>query len=249
MSEILALIPARGGSKGVHRKNLCPVGGKPLIAYAIQDALACGRITRTVVSTDDPEIAQVARALKAEVPFLRPRDLAEDLTPDLPVFRHALIWLKEREGYEPDLVVHLRPTSPVRSVETIAAAIELMQNHPEADALRSVSWPTQTPFKMWRIVESYLEPLLGVDGVVEPFSQPRQTLPEVYWQNGYVDVIRPRTILELNSMTGRKVLAFRIQEPFIEIDYPESLQVAERLLEFRQRDRQLLSETVRRYPA
>lgn len=249
MSEILALIPARGGSKGIPRKNLRSVYGKPLIVYTIQDALACGHITRTVVSTDDPEIAQVALAAGAEVPFLRPAKLAQDRTPDLPVFQHAMRWLKEQQGYEPDLVVHLRPTCPVRNVETIAAAIDALEAHQEATALRSVSWPVQTPYKMWRIVDGYLKPLLELDGVPEPYSQPRQMLPELFWQNGYVDVIRSQTILTRHSMTGPRVLPFRIQEPCVEIDYEESLHVAERLMKVRDEGQVLPQPMVQRHPA
>src|SRR4249919_39335 len=112
--NILALIPARGGSKSIPRKNLLPIAGKPLIAYSIEHALMSQHVTRTVVSTDDPEIASVARACGAEVPFMRPAEFAQDLSTDLEVFRHALTWLREHERYECGLVVHLRPTGPVR---------------------------------------------------------------------------------------------------------------------------------------
>ena len=133
---ILALIPARGGSKGIPRKNLVPLLGKPFIAYSIEQALASAWITRTVVSTDDAEIAAAARQFGAETPFMRPAEFAQDHSLDLEVFQHALRWLKKEEGYTCDLVVHLRPTGPVRRVEVIDEAIELMLAHPEADALR-----------------------------------------------------------------------------------------------------------------
>ncbi|MCL4559711.1 MAG: acylneuraminate cytidylyltransferase family protein [Chloroflexi bacterium] len=191
--EVLALIPARGGSKGIPRKNILPILGKPLIAYSILQARQSKWITRTIVSTDDPEIAQVAREFEAETPFLRPTEFAQDLSLDLEVFKHALEWLRDHEGYICDLVVHLRPTGPVRRVELIDEAVRLMLEHPEADALRSVSIPDQTPYKMWRIEGEYLKPLLSLPGVEEPYCMPRQTLPEVYWQNGYVDIIPPST--------------------------------------------------------
>ena len=221
--EVLALIPARGGSKGIPRKNLLVLAGRPLIAYSIEQALTSPRITRTIVSTDDEEIAAVARRFGAEVPFLRPAEFAQDLSPDIDVFRHALTWLAENEGYRPELVVHLRPTGPVRRVELIDQAIDLLASHPEADAVRSVSWPIQTPYKMWRIVDGYLKPLLRIEGLPDCQSMPRQTLPEVYWQNGYVDVLRPRAVLEMNSMWGRKALPFVIQEPIYELDYEDSI--------------------------
>ena len=228
--EILAIIPARGGSKSIPRKNLIPVGGKPLIAYSIELARMSRLVTRTIVSTDDPQIADVARAHGGEVPFLRPAEYAQDLSPDIDVFRHALKWLVDHEGYRPELVVHLRPTGPVRRVELIDQAIELMLEHPEADALRSVSIPVQTPYKMWRIEEGYLRPLLTLAGVPESYCAPRQSLPDVWWQNGYVDIIRPRSILEWGLMCGKTVLPFVVDEPILEIDYPESLPLVEAAL-------------------
>jgi CMP-N,N'-diacetyllegionaminic acid synthase len=228
--EILAIIPARGGSKGIPRKNVIPVGGRPLIAHSIEQARKSRLVTRTIVSTDDAEIADVARAHGAEVPFMRPAQYAQDLSLDIDVFRHALQWLADHEGYRPELVVHLRPTGPVRRVERIDQAIELMLEHPEADALRSVSAPIQTPYKMWQIDGGYLHPLLTVEGVVEPYCMPRQSLPEVMWQNGYIDIVRPRTILDLGLMCGRTVLPFLIDEPILEIDYVENLPAVEEAL-------------------
>jgi CMP-N,N'-diacetyllegionaminic acid synthase len=237
VSEILALIPARGGSKGLPRKNVLPLGGKPLIAHTIETALAAELVTRTIVSTDDDEIAEVARAHGAEVPFVRPAELAQDGSTDLDVFRHALEWLAREEGYEPELVAHLRPTNPLRRPGDVDAAVTRMLDDPGADALRSVSWPAQTPYKMWRQEGDYLVPLVEVPGVAEPYSMPRQQLPEVWWQNGYVDVVRPRTVLELGSMAGRRVLPFVVEDPGVEIDYAEGLRKAEELLQRRMEGR------------
>jgi N-acylneuraminate cytidylyltransferase len=221
--EILALIPARGGSKSIPRKNLVVVGGKPLIAWSIEQALASRCITRTVVSTDDAEIAEVARSFGAEVPFLRPVELAQDLSTDLDVFRHALQRMRADEGYRCELAVHLRPTGPVRRVALIDQAIELMLRHPEAHSLRSVGLAEQTPYKMWSIVGGTLEPLLRVDGMTEPYCAPRQSLPAVYWQNGYVDIVRPEVVLERSMMAGDRILPFIVDEPVVELDYPDSL--------------------------
>ena len=176
MSErILAIIPARGGSKGIPRKNVMLVGGKPLIAHSILQARNSERINRVLVSTDDEEIAAVAREWGAEVPFVRPSEYAQDLSPDIDVFRHALDWLQRREGYEPEMVVHLRPTGPVREVALIDKAIGLLASQPEADALRSVSVAVQTPYKMWRITpQGHLDPVLRVEGTADCQSQPRQ---------------------------------------------------------------------------
>ena len=112
--EVLAIIPARGGSKGIPRKNINLFANFPLISYSIVAALQAESVTRVIVSTDDEEIAAVSRQWGAETPFIRPAELAQDHTTDLPVFQHALQWLKEHEGYPPDLVIHRRPTSPLR---------------------------------------------------------------------------------------------------------------------------------------
>jgi N-acylneuraminate cytidylyltransferase len=228
---VVALIPARGGSKAIPRKNLLMIAGKPLIAYSIEHALRSRHVTRTIVSTDDPEIAGVAHGLGAEVPFLRPSEFAQDSSRDLDVFRHALAWLRDSEHYQCDLVVHLRPTGPVRRVEVIDRAIEAIFEHPEADSLRSVSWPSQTPYKMWRIVDGYLAPLLDLPGTVEPYCSPRQSLPEVFWQNGYVDIVRPRVVLEDSLMCGRTILPFVIDDPIFELDYADSIPKIEAALE------------------
>lgn len=225
--DVMALIPARGGSKSVPRKNLLPVAGRPLIAYSIMHAQACPAITRIVVSTDDDEIAAVAKQFGADVPFKRPADAATDTATDFQVFRHALNWLAEHEGYVPELVVHLRPTGPVRETALIERAVQLMLQNPDADALRSVGTAEQTPYKMWRIEDSFLRPLIELPGYPEAHSMPRQKLPTAYWQNGYVDIVRPRTIIELESMTGNVVLPFVVEGKIHELDYPDQIPALE----------------------
>ena len=149
--EVLVLIPARGGSKGIPRKNIRDFAGSPLIAYSIAAGLQADLVTRVIVSTDDEEIAAVARQFGAETPFLRPEEFAQDRTTDLPVFEHALTWLKENENYIPDVVVQLRPTSPIRPKDCVDAAVRLLIDHPEADSVRGVVPAGQNPHKMWRI--------------------------------------------------------------------------------------------------
>lgn len=221
--NVLALIPARGGSKGIPGKNILAIAGRPLVAYSIEQALAARHVSRVIVSTEDDTIAEIALAHGAEVPVRRPAHLAADHSTDLEVFQHMLTALQAAEGYACDLVVHLRPTGPVRRVALIDQAIEMMWSDPSADSLRSVSPAQQTPYKMWRMQGQYMEPLLTVPGLPESWSRARQELPAAFWQNGYVDVIRPRTILTDNSMTGRRVLPLLIDTPPLELDYPESI--------------------------
>lgn len=230
--EVLALIPARGGSKSIPRKNIKPLAGHPLLSYSVAAGLAARRVKRVLVSTDDPEIAAVARRYGAETPFTRPAELARDDTPDLPVFQHALAWLADREGYRPDVVVQLRPTSPFRRVWHIDRAVDLLEGHPEADAVRTVIVPFQNPFKMWQIGEDgFLQPLIDLPEHAEPYNLPRQQLPAVYWQTGYVDAAWRKTIQEQGSMTGRRILPLVIEPgEWVDIDSPDDWRRAERLL-------------------
>lgn len=228
--EVLCVIPARGGSKSVPRKNLLPVAGRPLVAHTIAHALACTAITRTIVSTDDDEIAAVAASSGAEVPFRRPAELATDDATDYVVLRHALEWLEAAEGYRPELLVHLRATEPVRRPEVVAAAVEALRACPAADSLRSVSVATESPFKMWRIEDGRLVPVVEVPGLPEAHSMPRQSLPVAYRQNGYVDVVRPHTLLVAGSICGARVLPFVIDEPVPGIDYLDQVGEVERAL-------------------
>lgn len=234
MIEVLALVPARGGSKSIPHKNIRPFAGRHLIAYSIAAGLTAELVTRVLVSTDDEDIAAIARRYGAETPFLRPAEYSQDHTPDLPVFQHALRWLDEHESYRPEIVVQLRPTSPFRRVAHIDHAIQRLLEHPEADAVRTVCVPFQNPFKMWRIgPDGFMRPLGHELGFAhEPYNQPRQALPEVYWQTGYVDAAWSDTILEKNSMTGDKILPLIIDpSQWIDIDSPDDWRRAERLLE------------------
>jgi N-acylneuraminate cytidylyltransferase len=207
MTDILALIPARGGSKGIPRKNIRDFNGYPLIAWSIAAGLQSELVTRTLVSTDDEEIAAVARAWGAETPFMRPAEFAQDKTTDLPVYAHALEWLAVNEGYRPDIVVQLRPTSPIRPRDCVDNAIRILLAHPDADCVRGVVSAGQNPHKMWRLPEGENAPmqnLLDVPGIDEPYNAPRQILPPIYWQTGHIDAIRARTILN-GSMSGKNI--------------------------------------------
>ena len=231
-TQTLALIPARSGSKSIPRKNIRLLAGHPLIAFSIAAGLAAKSIDRVIVSTDDEEIAAIARHYGAETPFLRPAAISQDHTPDLPVFQHALKWLAEHENYHPGLVVQLRPTSPFRRTEQINRAVQILIEHADADSIRTVCIPFQNPFKMWRIgADGLMHPLLGSE-YNEPYNMPRQALPEVYWQTGYVDAAWTRTILEKNSMTGERILPLVISaDDWIDIDSPDDWRRAEWLLE------------------
>jgi CMP-N-acetylneuraminic acid synthetase len=231
-NEVLAIIPARGGSKSIPRKNIKSFAGYPLIAFSIAAGLASKSISRVIVSTDDEEIAEIAKQYGAEVPFIRPDDLSLDDTPDLPVFQHALQWLRSNEAYAPEIIVQLRPTSPFRKREHIDQAILKLIERPEADAIRSVCIPFQNPFKMWQInSDGYMQPIISA-GVSEAYNLPRQALPEVFWQTGYVDAAWTDTITNKQSMTGDLILPLVIgADEWIDIDSHDDWKRAERLFE------------------
>ena len=230
--SVLAVVPARGGSKGIPRKNLRLLRGQSLVARAVEAGLRAELVSRVVCSTDDVEIADVARAAGAEVPFLRPAELAADASEDWPVFVHALNWLEQHEGWIPDLVVNLRPTSPLRRPRHVDDAIRLLLDT-GADSVKSVCLACQHPHKMW---------LREADGQLEPFLKtpfrltrgpdvPRAQLEDVYWQNGVVDVTRRSVIFEQRVMIGARVAGLVVSaEESIDVDTPLDLALAELLL-------------------
>jgi CMP-N-acetylneuraminic acid synthetase len=229
--EVLAIVQARGGSKTIPRKNLRLLAGHPLVAYSIATGLAAKQITRLIVSTDDAEIASVCESYGAEVPFLRPVEFAEDASPDLPLFQHALDWFGKHEGYYPDLVVQLRPTSPLRPLDLVDQAIATLTASPQADCVRGVTIPNQNPYKMWRLgEEGFLKPLLPSE-FKEPYNMPRQHLPTVYWQTGHIDVIRYETIVKGRSLTGKRILPAMIDPIYwVDIDTEADWTYAEWLI-------------------
>ncbi len=228
--KILGFIPARGGSKRVPKKNIQPLCGKPLIAYTIESARASRLINRVIVSTDSPQIAEVARMYGAEVPFLRPESISRSGSTEMEFFEHALSWLEENEDYEPDLIVLLYPTSPLRRAESIDRAIETMLSHPEADSLRSVRRCSEHPYKMWVIEEGYLKPFVkGMDANIHTLAY--HLLPEVYIQNASIYITKPSTLREKGSPTGDVIIPFVMDEiESIDINTPLDFHLAELIL-------------------
>jgi len=230
--KILAIIPARGGSKGLPGKNIKEIHGHPLIAYSILAAKLVPQINRVIVSTDDNEIAKISKQYGAEVPILRPEEFAQDLSTDFDVFLHMLKWLEVNENYVPDFVVQLRPTSPIRIIQHITECINKFV-HTDFDSLRIVTDSPITPYKMWTInnFEEPMVPLIQQDEIKEPYNQARQNLPIKYWQIGYLDVIRTSTIINKKSMSGDKILPYFVDQKYaIDIDNVNDFIQAEEFL-------------------
>lgn len=203
--KVLGIIPARGGSRQVPGKNIRLLAGKPLIAYTIEAALQPSRIERLIVSTDNSKIADVAQRYGAEVPFLRPSHLAEDDTPDQPVFLHALEWLRENDDYEPEIVINLRPTTPFKTPEIIDRVVQRLIDT-DADIVRTMTLVegVHHPYWMYRLSEDgSAEPFLG-DIKLSQYYQ-RQLLPPVYRINGVVDAMKTHIIYEDNILDNRNM--------------------------------------------
>lgn len=224
--NILAVIPARSGSKSVPHKNIREICGKPMMAYSIEHALESRYINRVIVSTDSKRYAEIAVKYGAEVPFIRPAEYATDIALDLDVFKHALTFLKDNEGYEPDIVVQLRPTYPIRRIEDIDSMIEMCMSDERVDSVRSMSRATEIPYKMWleddckNANKAFMRVIPLMKDIPECYNMPRQQLPEVYYQNACIDVFRPRVVLQMNSMSGNVIYGYKMQENF-DIDTEE----------------------------
>lgn len=212
--QILALIPARSGSKALKDKNIQPVAGKPMMVHSVDQAKKSGLIQRVIVSTDSEKYAEIARRAGAEVPFLRPSAISGDASTDLEAFVHALNWLQQHEGKMPDICVHLRPTAPYRSVEDIDAMITMLIERPELDSVRSVAKAPATPFKMWFLEKNDLLKPVVQSSLRDPWNMPRQDLPEAYLQNACIDVVRSSVILQKHSMTGETIAGYVMTDDF-----------------------------------
>jgi CMP-N-acetylneuraminic acid synthetase len=222
--DVLGLIPARGGSKSIPHKNIASLAGRPLLAYTCDAALDSQRLTRVVVSTDDPAIADVARACGVEVPFMRPAELARDDTLALDYIRHALNTLEEEEGYRPQVIVLLQPTSPLRRAEHIDGGVDLLLETGADSVVSVVEVAHQfNPVSVMRIEGGKLVPFLA-----GPLISRRQEKPLVYARNGpAVLVMRREVILQKGSIYGDDCRPLVMDaESSLDVDTPLDLELA-----------------------
>jgi CMP-N,N'-diacetyllegionaminic acid synthase len=227
--RVLGLIPARGGSTGVPRKNIRPLAGRPLIHYSIDAARAAVVIARVVVTTDDEEIAEVARRAGAEVPFLRPVELASDEAPMLPVVRHAVEELESRgDGF--DAIAILQPTSPVRRAGLIDDCVRLLDES-RADSVITVLPVPDEYNPYWVYLDGDEQPFLRLSvGKGEPIAR-RQELPHAYHRDGSVYLVRREVVIEKNSLYGQRIAGFVSDRgSVVNIDTPEDWTAAEALV-------------------
>ena len=228
--HILGLITARGGSKGVYKKNIKPLAGKPLLAYTAAEALKSQKLTRVVLSSEDKEIIKVAQEYGIEVPYIRPKELAEDETPSLLVVKDLVKYLKIKENYEPDIIVLLQPTSPFRKSNHIDEAISLFEKN-NADSLVSVvEIPhNYSPYSAMQLKDGFLKPFLDYD---EKNNQ-RQKKPNFFARNGAaIYIFTINCLMNKNSFYGDKILPYLMDEKLsLDIDTEWDFEIAEKIME------------------
>jgi CMP-N-acetylneuraminic acid synthetase len=231
--NVLAIIPARGGSKGIPHKNVRLMGGRPLLAYTVDAAHASRRVTRTIVSTDDPVIAAAARELGVDVPFMRPAELSGDATPMLPVLQHAVREMETR-GCAADAVVLLQPTSPLRRAEHIDAAVDLLESSGADSVVSVVEVPHQfNPVSVMRLENDRLVPFL--DG---PVILRRQDKPRVFARNGPAVLAVRTAVLQSGSLYGDDIRPLTMApHDSLDVDSPDDLELVEYFLTRRLADR------------
>ncbi len=220
-SNVVAIIPARSGSKGLLNKNVAELAGHPLLAFSIIAARQSG-IDRIILSTDSEAYAAIGRRYGAEIPFLRPSEISDDTSSDLDFMKHAMKELPKGNGELPEFWVHLRPTTPLREPGVIKKAISEIREQNSATSLRSAHTAIESPFKWFlRDVNGYFKGLLP-ELTSEDVNKPRQFFPPVFVPNGYVDVVRRSHVLETDQLHGNRMLVF--ESPHcVEIDSPYEL--------------------------
>lgn len=227
--KILAIIPARGGSKRIPRKNIKPFCGKPLIGWSIDASFSSGVVDRVIVSTDDEEIARIAKDLGAEVPFIRPDELAEDTTPTLPVLQHAVEYLRTEEEYVPDYILLLEPTSPLRQSFHLKEAVELLKtsNADSVIALGEVPRHFSPSWQFSRDEEGAISLCTGAD--IKNIISRGQDLPVTYFRNGVFYLFKTELLFsEEPSLYGNDVRGYVIDNAYsVDIDTPEDWVEAE----------------------
>lgn len=220
--KILGIIPARGGSKGIIKKNLRKLANKPIIYYSIEAAKK-SKINRLIVSTDDKNIAKVSKNLKAEVPFLRPKKLSSDKASTLDVIKHTLHFLEKNENYHPDIVIILQPTSPLRTSTTIDKSIDLLKSS-KASSVISVSEIKTHPYSSFVYSKNFLKPFKSN---FEKYNR-RQQYPVLFFPTGAIYATWLTTIKKYDSLYGPKIMPIITQnEQNLDVDTPFDFFLAE----------------------
>ena len=211
MPNVLSVIPARGGSKSIPRKNIKLFGGHPLVKYSIDYSKKSKLVNKTIVSTEDKEIAEISIECGAEVPFMRANNLAEDDIPDFPVIEEALLKSEKVYNIFFDLIVLLRPTSPIRPIGLIEKGIDLILRNSDSTSLRSVTASNEHPNRQWFKEGNFMKGFFEEFGQFETDNLPRQKLKDSFFQSGDIEIIKRETILS-GSISGSKVIPLEVSQ-------------------------------------
>lgn len=223
--NILCIIPARAGSKGIPNKNIMNFREKPMMVWSIEQALQSKHEMRIVVSTDSEKYATIAKMNGAEAPFLRPSEISQDYSNDLEFITHAVDWYARHGNFHADVVLLLRPTQPLREVADIDACLDAyISNMNIYDSLRTVIPVDKTPFKMYTTRNNELVPLFqSFENMEEPYNQCRQLLPQCYLHNGYIDIYNADNCRN-GTLCGSKMYAYIMDKTDnIDIDHVEDI--------------------------
>ena len=228
--NIVALIPARSGSKSLKNKNILNLKGIPLIGHTIKFARKISCINKIFVSTDSKKIKSISKKYNAEVPFLRPKKYSKDNSKDLAVFKHFLKWYRKNYKKEIDLLIHFRPTIPFRDLNVVNKAINLFIKNKNFDSLRSFKQSDFSPYKMWKKSGNLAKPLF-YDKKKEFHSMGRQELPKTYNHIGTIDILRPKRTIDKNSMVGNKTFCFLLKNlnNYVDIDKKIDFETAKKI--------------------
>tara|TARA_Y100000816_G_C26098612_1_gene581830 strand:- start:243 stop:941 length:699 start_codon:yes stop_codon:yes gene_type:complete len=218
MCKVIAIIPARSGSKSIKNKNLKKIKGKSLLERSIEFAKKIDLVDKIIVSTDSKKYQYLSIKYGAECPFLRPKILSRDISKDIDLFIHCLNWLKKHQNYIPDIVINLRPTYPFRKKKDFTNAIKKIIKEKKIESIKSIC---EIPFpldKSWKIKKnSFLQNAINKKSKKEFWNLPRQNLTKYYVQNGNIDIVRGKVIMEKKKMSGTKIYPI-IQDHFYDID-------------------------------
>lgn len=214
--EVLAIIPARGGSRGIKHKNIRKLCGKPLIQYSVESAINSKKISRILVSTDDPKIQKICQSLSVEILFQRPKQLATKNSLMIDVIKHTLVFLESRFSYVPDIITILQPTSPFRTSSLIDSSINLLIKN-KATSVISVSTMKQHPLISFQYDKKFLKPFYPD---FEKHST-RQNRKELFYPTGAIYTFWNETLKKYNSIYGPKIKPIITNEPELIIDVDE----------------------------
>jgi N-acylneuraminate cytidylyltransferase len=224
--KIISVIPARSGSKGVPNKNIKELSGKPLIAYSIMASQKASLIDRTIVSTDSDNYAFLAKEYGAEIPFLRPSEYSGDKSTDYDFVKHLLDWLADNENTLPEYIVHLRPTTPFRNPDVLDDAIKKFIINEKATSLRSAHKMTESAYKQFELDDKYFKTICTGSFDLDDANNSRQSFPETYAPNGYVDILKTTHILSKKLLHGNRVMGY-ITDYTTEVDTEEDFEFLE----------------------